>query len=277
MTINSQSTIRSRELGEAIRIVMESADLKGKRIAELVGWSESKVSRILTGHAPPSEVELSALLALCGVVGDQRECLLDLCREQAFLNRSTGRDLLIAHQGKALRVTEFHNSLIPSLLQTESYASSIAHRIANRDDGEVDVYLKLQHQAKRMFERTASRPPSYTIIVHEQALRLPVGGAEVMLEQLHHMLRMGVRSYVSICVIPTDLGAFPGIGGPFCFMEFSEFNPIVYVEDEMDGYFLEGFDTVTRYRALIAALSAVSAKGNESANVIRDIATQYRR
>ena len=79
------STIRSRELGDALRLAMEGAGLNGKRTAQILGWSESKVSRLLTGQIKLSELDVSAFLAICGVKGDRRARLLRLTREQDTL------------------------------------------------------------------------------------------------------------------------------------------------------------------------------------------------
>jgi transcriptional regulator with XRE-family HTH domain len=276
MASGNESTVRSRELGEAIRLAMERADLKGKRIADIVGWSETKVSRILTGHVPPSEVELSALLALCRVIGDQREYLLGLCREQAVLNRSTGRYCLVLHQTKAIRLAEFHNSLIPPLIQIDSYASALADRAASLEFDEIKPFVTLRQQAQGVIERTNPHPPLCTIFVHEQALRLPVGDTTVMSDQLHHILRMGERHYLNICIIPTRIGAYPGLGGPFCFMEFADFRPTVYIEDEVDGYFMEGSHNIAKYRSLLSALSAVAANAKDSKQIVNDVLLEYR-
>ena len=42
-----RSTVRTRELGYALRSAMEQAGLSGKQTATLLDWSESRVSRFL--------------------------------------------------------------------------------------------------------------------------------------------------------------------------------------------------------------------------------------
>jgi transcriptional regulator with XRE-family HTH domain len=73
-----RSTVRSRELGYALREAMESAGLTGKRTARVLDWSESRVSRFLTGKLDATEVEVSALAAVFGVTGAERDRLLRL-------------------------------------------------------------------------------------------------------------------------------------------------------------------------------------------------------
>lgn len=275
MAFDSQSTVRGRELGDAVRRGMERADLSGKRIADLLGWSETKVSRILTGHVPPSETELSALLALCGIIGGQRDYLLSLCREQALLNWNTGKNSIGVHQQNALRITEFHNSLIPELLQVDGYAWSITARTVDLSYEDVDSWILSRQEAQNIFERISPKPPARVFFVHEQVLHLPIGGAEVMLEQLHHLLCMGARRHVDIRIIPIAAGAHPGVGGNFCFLEFSDFRPIAYIEDAFEGRFVEAEKQVVKYQRLIAALTATAIDQAASVELIKRIAATY--
>ncbi len=53
-----RSTVRSRQLGDALRAAMRSVKLNGKSTAELLGWSESRVSRLITGKLGATEVEV---------------------------------------------------------------------------------------------------------------------------------------------------------------------------------------------------------------------------
>src|SRR5262249_2694215 len=45
--------------------------------------------------------------------------------------------------------------------------------------------------------------------------RRPVGGPEVMREQLDHLVRMARRESVNLVVLPFSAGPHPGLGGAF--------------------------------------------------------------
>jgi predicted XRE-type DNA-binding protein len=66
-----EPTIRTRELGEGLRRAMERAGLDQKGAAEKLGWSQSRVSRLLSGKRGGTEV-----------TGAERDRLLGMCREQ---------------------------------------------------------------------------------------------------------------------------------------------------------------------------------------------------
>jgi hypothetical protein len=275
VAITSHSTVRSRALGDAVRLALERQDFTGKRIAEMLGWSESKMSRILTGHLPPTEVELSAILALCRIIGENRDYLLELCRNGATLHWSGDPSLLVTQQQNASHITEFQASLVPVLLQTQGYGRSVGARMVNIEYGDVDAWLALRARGHSIFERIDPRPPNCSFFIHEQVLHLPVGGHEVMLEQVRHLLRMQARRYVNLRIIPSTIGAYPSTTGSFSYLEFADFAPLVYIEDELEGHFLERDDQTAKYQRVIAALAAVALDNTASAELLQRKATTY--
>ncbi|MGB6162117.1 MAG: helix-turn-helix transcriptional regulator [Pseudonocardiaceae bacterium] len=77
-----EPTVRSRELGEGLRRVLEQARLTGQQAAHLLGCSPSRVSRLLSGKRGGSEVDVAAFLGVCRFKGPERDRLLALCRAQ---------------------------------------------------------------------------------------------------------------------------------------------------------------------------------------------------
>ncbi|WP_281251726.1 DUF5753 domain-containing protein [Haloechinothrix alba] len=162
--------------------------------------------------------------------------------------------------------------MVPGLLQTGAYARAVISRIANVPGSEVEdrVAARLGHQA--LFSRT--RPARFTFFVHESALRLPVGGPAVMSEQLHHLLRMSVRPYIALRVVPLDLGAHAGMAGSFKLLEFAEFEPVAYVDSETTSLFLEEPEEIAAYRNVLRALAGTALGEEQSREVIATLATE---
>src|ERR1700716_3754601 len=108
----ADTTIRGRELGDALRLAMEQVGLNGKRTARMLGWSESRVSRMLTGRLAATQDDLSALLAVLRVRGAERELLMRLNREQntpGWLQQHDSRlpeqlKTLVDHENKAAEI-----------------------------------------------------------------------------------------------------------------------------------------------------------------------------
>ncbi|HSL09361.1 MAG TPA: helix-turn-helix transcriptional regulator, partial [Pseudonocardiaceae bacterium] len=240
-----EPTIRSRELGDGLRQAMEQAGLTGKQAAQMLSWSPSFVSLLLSGKRGASEVDIAAFLGVCRVKGPERDRLLALCREQdnpGWLQQHGSRMpkqlvTLIDHENKAVAISAFEVTVVPGLLQTGEYARAVISRIVNVPPDEVDDRVAARLARQSLFSR--DRPARFTFYLHESALRLPVGGRAVMAEQLRHLQRMSTRSYLSLRVVPVALGAHAATTGAFRLMEFAEFKPVAYLESETSSLFLE--------------------------------------
>jgi predicted XRE-type DNA-binding protein len=280
MMTDEKSTIRSRELGDALRLAMERAVLSGRRAAQLLGWSESKVSRLLTGQISVKEVDIASFLAVCMVTGEERDRLLALAREHNTLGwlQQYGSGLpeqlrtLINHEARATEIHQFEALRVPGLLQTEDYARALIERIATVPPEEVDGRVAARMSRQSLFSRDPRL--QFSFILHELVFQLPVGGREVMSEQMHHLLRMSVRSYVTIRVIPAAYGAHAGTTGACRLMESAEFKPVAYVEEETAGHFMEDPDQIASYRKVFAALANCALDERQSKDLIASLAIE---
>jgi transcriptional regulator with XRE-family HTH domain len=267
-----RSTVRSRELGYALREAMELAGLTGKRTARVLDWSESRVSRFLTGKLAATEVEVSAMAAVFGVTGAERDRLLHLTRAQTISRwpHPEQARTLADHQRRAARITSFDALTVPTLLQTADYARSVLARKVTVEPEVSEAWVAGRIASQGVFDR--HRPPHCTLFVHEGALRLPVGSKVTMSHQLHHMVRMSVRPYVAVRVIPISAGAHAGLAGSCCLMEFADFYPVVAVELEAAGYFLEEPAEIAVYEKIMNSLTAVALGTQESTQLIGTLA-----
>jgi transcriptional regulator with XRE-family HTH domain len=275
-----EPTIRSRELGEGLRRAMEYAGLNGQQVAHQLGLSPSWVSRLVSGKRNASAVQVSAFLAVCRVTGEERDRLLELCDDQhtpGWFQQHGSRlpqqlMTLIDHENKAIAISEFQPTLVPGLLQTGDYARALFKEAGRAPVSEIDGRVAARLARQSLFSR--DRPPRFTFLIHEFVLRLPVGSAAVMSEQLHHLLRMAVRPYLTLRVVPAALGAHAATAGWFTLMEFAEFKPVAYLESETASVFLELPVEIDAYRSILAALAEAALGEEESRELIAALATE---
>ncbi|MBV9141970.1 MAG: helix-turn-helix domain-containing protein [Pseudonocardiales bacterium] len=275
-----EPTVRSRELGERMRQAMGRAGLNNKEAARLLGWSESWVSRLLSGKRGGSAVDVAAFLGACRVKSPERDQVLALCAElhtPGWLQQHGSRlpkqlVTLVNHEDQAVDYSDVQPMLVPGLLQTGDYARAVISRVANVPAAEVEERVVARLARRCLFTR--DWPPRFTFYLHESVLRLPVGGPEVMADQLHHLLRMSVRPQITLRVVPVSLGAHAATAGPFIFLEFAEFKPVVYLESETSCLFLEKPEEIQAYRLILAALAQTALSEEESRELIATLATE---
>jgi transcriptional regulator with XRE-family HTH domain len=275
-----ETTVRSRELGEGLRSVLEKAGLTGKEVARQLDWSQSDVSRMLTGKRAVKETDVAILLGVCRVRGRERERLLNLCREanKPGWYQQHGSRLpkqlrtYLDHEDKAIGVADYAATLLAGSLQTGDYARAVITQIVSVPTEEVDDRVAARLARSSIFSR--SRKARYTFYLHEFVLRLPIGGRDVMSDQLHHLLRMSVRPYISIRVIPAEIGAHAALAGSFTFMEFAEIKPVIYLESETSTLFLEEPEEISAYRRIVSALAETALDEPQSIELIRNLAVE---
>ncbi|MDQ3576809.1 MAG: helix-turn-helix domain-containing protein [Actinomycetota bacterium] len=275
-----EPTIRARELGEGLKAAMDKVGLDRKQTAARMGWSRTKVSRMLRGERGAKPEDVASVLALCGVKGKERLRLLELCKDQHTKGwlQQFGKNLpkqlrtLIDHENQARSIAEFEPFLISGLLQVADYARAVISGNVNvpLDEVEDRVVAKLARQ--QLLSRDYR--PTCIFYLHEFALRLPVGGSTVMSEQMHHLLRMSVRRDLVIRVVPAAYGAHAALSGAFRLMEFENFNPVVYLESETASVFLEFSAEIAAYQSILQALADSALSEGESRELIATLATE---
>lgn len=275
-----EPTIRGRELGAGLRQAMEYAGLSSSGIARELGWSASRVSRVLSGKRGGSSADVSAFLAVCRIKGAEWERLMALSRDHHRLGwfQQHGPVLpkqvrtLIDHEKKAVVIGDFQTTVVPGLLQTSAYARSVIKRSANVPLDELEDRVEARLARQSLVSRDC--PPTFTFFIHEFVLRTPVGGPEVMSDQLHYLLRMSVRPNITLRVVPADFGAHAGMSGPFTLLDVAEFKPVVYLESATSSLFLETPAEIDAYRNILAALEDTAPDEGQSRDLITSVATE---
>src|SRR2546421_714981 len=78
---------------------------------------------------------------------------------------------------------------------------------------EIEIEERVAARAARQIIFSRHDPAKFIFIIHELVLRLPVASNNVMSDQLHHLIRMAVRPYINIRLVPARFGAHAGSAG----------------------------------------------------------------
>ncbi|USX52416.1 helix-turn-helix transcriptional regulator [Lentzea sp. HUAS12] len=267
------SSVVGREFGNGVRAAIESTGLTQRRLAELLGWQEAKLSDMLSGKGGVTELEVATLLAYCRVPLVERERLLALFRESGSFYVQIPEDgvpdqvrTLINQERDADQIDCWSMSLVPGLLQIPEYITVVT------ESAPVEAEDVPPLVAARVARAEILEPGrTFNFYMHEQALLLPVGGEEVWREQLAHLLRMSVRKYISLRIIPRSIGMHAGTSGDFRVMKFPKFPPVVYIESVRCCLFFDDKETVDTYEAILKRLAAVALDEEQSRAVINSI------
>ncbi|MGW7274964.1 helix-turn-helix domain-containing protein [Streptomyces sp. NPDC054864] len=176
----------------------------------------------------------------------------------------------------ATKLCEFEPALMPGLLQTPQYARALfmaSNPLATEEYVEELLRARL---ARSKILKDATRPV-YWAIVHETALRIPVGGPGTMAGQLAQLAVMVRERQVLMQVVPFAAGAHPRMGKMMKLMEFEDAPPTVYTEGVYSGTLLDDPAVVKRVQATYDLLRAVALSPEASLALIESAAEDYKR
>lgn len=268
------SSVVGREFGNGVRAAVESTGLIQRRLAELLGWQEAKLSDMLAGKGGVNELEVATLLAYCRTPLEERERLQALFRESgSFYAQFTDDGVpdqvrtLINQEQEAIEILDWSMILVPGLLQIFEYIQAVTAKAQTVSEENIPKTVAARAARAEILEYSRS----FTFYIHEQALWLPVGGTEVWREQLAHLLRLSVRKYISIRIVPRSAGVHAGITGDFRLMKFAKYPPVVYIDSVRCSLFFDDKETVDTYENILKDLAGVALDEEESRAVINSI------
>ncbi|MGW0187636.1 helix-turn-helix domain-containing protein [Streptomyces sp. NPDC003362] len=273
--------VRRRKLGAELRALRTNAGLTSGEAARLVGWHQSKVSRIETGASGVKPADVRILLDAYGVRDPRlRELLLALAGSGGVQGRDhwwhayrgvlppTYRDFIsLESQASAMRTLE--TSVVPGLLQTPDYARAVTRAaVEGLDEDALDALVEVRLARQDVLR---SQPPlRLCAVLDEAVLRREVGGPDVMRRQLHRLLEAARLPQVRLQVLPFSAGAHIGVTGPFVVFSFSNTSDldVVVLDHLTSSLYLERKEDVEAYTEAFDALRRNALSPEESLDYI---------
>lgn len=264
---------KAQGLGAHLRAVRKARGMTGRAVANKLGWSESKLSRLETGERPLSSEEVAAFLATIGVIGDERDRLIAMARtpdEPAWLDPI--RDglpeesvTLSTYESEATRLTNWSPLLIPGMLQTTDYAREfmLADGIP---EAEVGTRLMARNHRQKILGRAEV---DYVAYIDQTVFHRRVGDELVRRNQWRHLLDMAERPNVTIRLVPVNSDAHSGLISPFLMIEFSQSLPVVHIELSRSGVFLSETSETAPYTETVGRLLSISMDEADSHRAIK--------
>ncbi|MGW3586642.1 helix-turn-helix domain-containing protein [Streptomyces fungicidicus] len=176
----------------------------------------------------------------------------------------------------ATEICEFTHALIPGLLQTPAYARAVTLAMNPfASDDFIDEKVSGRVERGRII-KDATRL-KYWAILHENVLRIPVGGAAVMAEQLQHVAGLGRERTVAVQVLPYAAGGYSVMTGDLRLMRFEDAPPTAYTEAVYSGNLLDDPAVVKQAQSAYDLLRADALPREASLALIESAAEDFRR
>jgi Domain of unknown function (DUF5753)/Helix-turn-helix domain len=271
--------VRRLQLGARLRQHRLTAGVTRDQAGWAIRGSESKISRMELGRVGFKERDVVDLLKLYGVDDeDERTRLLVLAHEantpgwwQAYGDVLTTwfQNYLDLEQAAEL-IRTYEVQFVPGLLQTDAYARAVimlGHGTAAR--AEIDRRADLRMARKQLLSR--ADPPRLWAVIDEAVLHRPIGGTDVLREQIEALLEASNLRNVRLQVMPFRSGGHAATGGAFSILRFpdQELPDIVYIEHLTSGLYLEKREDVDQYAAAMGRLFIEAEPPNRTPELLR--------
>ena len=281
MTDDPSPTLRRRELGAHLRRLRGERGWTTKYVADQLGFSVSKVSRMETGARGVNTRDIGALTRLFGI-DDELAAHLDLIARTGK-RRNEKRATLVLNtdymsiedqsfldlERDAAVIREYNSMVIPGLLQTEGYMRA-AMRGSNPDVSLPAIESSLATRLARQRILDSTQRPDYEVIVDEAALRRQVGGPGVMRAQIDSLIRATRKGIVQFTVIPFAAGSHPGVNSDFVALKLDDPSvaDVVFVEGLAGHLRFDRPADIQRYERVWSTLQGVACSPEETTTLL---------
>jgi len=280
-------TARRWELAARLRELRVAADVTIEQAASELMCSTAKISRMETAGRGVLPRDVRDLCRLYRVPDDVRQELINLATEarkpgwwQEFRTLDEQRATYVGLESAASECRVVDALRIPGLLQTAAFTAAFLPML--RPEGWLSAQWVDDTAAFRLErqKRITSGDLFLHAIIDEATLRRPVGGPDVMVEQIERLISDAARPNVLLQVIPFERGPNSALDGSFQHLTFPQgtLGDVVFVEGLLGDFLLDKEADVLRYRGIFDDLATrVALSGEDSIDWLAGVARDWGR
>ncbi|MFG2285938.1 Scr1 family TA system antitoxin-like transcriptional regulator [Streptomyces sp. NPDC048595] len=223
----------SARFGARLRRLRDERGWTQDELGRRMGCSGTHISAVETGRRPPTLGFAASADKALGT-GDQLERQCRATRGSALLD---GFPEFVDHEGSAVEIRLYEVGVIPGLLQTPEYASTLSKSAVKRGaitPDEADERVSLV--AKRQASIARSRPPMVLVVLDESCLRRPVGGSSVMDPQLARLIEFAGLPNTVLQVAPFGMAEDRPFSLPVTVLTLPDRSLVSYAESAQRGH-----------------------------------------
>ncbi len=258
--------------GAELRHYRTAAGLSQEQLGDRIGYSAALVGAVETARRMPAE----DFTARCDLV-DELGTGGALVRLRAHLRDQLHRQVWPpwfrewpSIEREALSLRSWELAGIPGLLQTAGYAGAMLRgALPDATDEEVEQQVSARLERQQILRR--QDPPMLWAIMDEGTLRRRVGTADIMREQLGHLIEASQSPKIKVLVVPASAGAHVGLSGAFVIAEFRDAPDVVYLDTAAQGQIADHPDIVKACDQVFDTLRAEALPPRVSLDLIAEV------
>ncbi|MET7742873.1 helix-turn-helix transcriptional regulator [Streptomyces sp. NPDC005385] len=263
------------ELGRRLRELREARPggrLTGTDLAQLLGWPQSKVSKLENGRQTPTDDDLRAWAEAVGQPSAFSELRARLKGLESHI-RSWKRQLAAGHApvqetwdtitSGAQTKRSLSSAAISGMLQTADYARHVfdAHAVLQGAPRDTDAAVRARMKRQEWLYRPGKR---LDLLMHESVLWARICPPKVLVAQLDRLLGVVGMDTVRMGILPLDASLSLTLGNSFTILD----DRLVAVEEWHAELWLDDAESIALYRRVWDAFAASAVYGVDAQQVI---------
>ncbi|MEU5191218.1 helix-turn-helix transcriptional regulator [Streptomyces klenkii] len=268
-------------LGKRLHDLREKAGLSYEEAGRALDVTHATVRRMEKAEVGLKLPYVEKLLRVYGVTdAAEVEGFLDLAREAnrpGWWHRF--RDVLpewfsafVSLEGEANLIRAYEPHYVPGLLQTERYARAVL-RAGMPHAPEADIERAVAVRRERQSLLTREGAPLLWVVMDETVLRRPIGGPDIMREQVSRLAEATTLPNVRLQIMPFAAGPHPAMYGPFHIFRFPlpELPDIAYAENLVGASYFDQREDVSAFLEALDRMCAQAAPAQTTEAVLGGI------
>ncbi|WP_189106540.1 helix-turn-helix domain-containing protein [Streptomyces camponoticapitis] len=256
--------------GAELRRLREEAGLTQTQLGERVFCTGSYIGQFESATRWPM-VDMSRMIDEVLGSGEHLQRLAKLARSTSIADYFADAAAL---EPLARSICTYSPLVIPGLLQTERYARAITHAsLPLAPQEEVEEYVRARMARQRILDGDTA--PTLWAVLHEAALRVPLGGPGCMREQLGRLVSLGRARRVMVQVVPYAASAHAFVQETFRLMSFGDAPDVAYTEGSHTGQLIDDPALVGRFHSSYDLVRAAALSPMASLDWLESTAKDY--
>ncbi|MFG3697412.1 Scr1 family TA system antitoxin-like transcriptional regulator [Micromonospora sp. NPDC047620] len=180
----------------------------------------------------------------------------------------------VAVEQEAATLWWFEISVLPGLLQTEGYARAILAGGGLHCPDQIEQRVTARLQRQQILDR--AQPPQLVAVIDEGILRRPVvDQLGVMREQLEHLIALAARPHVHLHVVPTEVGVYPGLAGPFILAGYADGGWVAHLDSPLRAQVLDRAEEIASLHRRWESVRSEALSRRQSLALMQEVAKTW--
>ncbi|MFE1883462.1 helix-turn-helix domain-containing protein [Streptomyces diastatochromogenes] len=256
-----------KAFGAAHKAFRRRAGYTQEQYAPLVGYQPGTIASIEQGRRFPPRVFVERAEEVLDAFGVLKEVYKHATREKGLASWFRQWAEL---EEQAISLYTFENRLVPGLLQTEAYARTLFRdRVPMLSDSEIEAQVTARLERQLLLRERPNT--AFSFIAEEHVILRQTGGADVMREQIEHILEAAEARNVEFQVMPMSRGNHAGTDGPIRLLETPDNEWFAYCEGQENSRFITDAKKISVLHMRCAKLRSQALTPEDSRSLLEQM------